>query len=291
MNFLNKLATTASTKTSIILFIEISFTFNESALVRKFVYDRLVEKYDLTQWCSSIRDQGKLDSSSAHANIAMIEFLYKKRFGKYIPMSPMFSYKAMTNLALRSTEPHGDIGGSPSAGVAVGRLFGALPEEFWPYTQENFDKEPSAFCYALAQNFKSYDYLRLDYGGVSKSSLLSSIKVAIADGLPVTFGFAMYDSIDQSATEGKIPCPCQGEKIRRGHAVMAIGYDDKMKIRNLNCEEVTEGAIHILNSWGVNWGDKGYGWLPYKYFLLGMAEDCWALYGMESYIDLEEFGL
>ena len=259
--------------------------------MRRFVYDRLVGKYDLTQWCSSIRDQGKLDSSSAHANIAMIEFLYKKRFGKYIPMSAMFSLKVAINLERRNSEPHGDIGSSPSAGVAAGRLFGAVPEEFWPYIQENFDKEPPAFCYALAQNFKSYDYLRLDYGGVSKSSLLRSIKMAIADGVLVTFGFAMYPSIDQSATDGKIPCPCQGEKIRRGHAVNAVGWDDNMKIRNLNCEEVTEGAIRIRNSWGVGWGDKGYGWLPYDYFLHGMTEHCWALYGLESYIDLEEFGL
>ena len=46
------------------------------------------------------------------------------------------------------------------------------------------------------------------------------------------FGFSVYSSYIQADTNGKIPYPAKNEKIAGGHAVMAVGYDDKMKIKN-----------------------------------------------------------
>ena len=42
---------------------------------------------------------------------------------------------------------------------------------------------------------------------------------------------------------------------------MAVGYNDKMKIKNNICGKETTGTLHIRNSWGVDWSEDGYGWL------------------------------
>ena len=143
-------------------------------------------------------------------------------------------------------------------------LFGVPPEEYWPYDIKNYEKEPPAFCYSFAKNYQAINYVRLDPSGIAKDVLLHSIKDNIAKGFPCMFGFTVYNSIQQSATTGKIPYPCEGEKIDGGHAVMAVGYDDKMSIKNEMCDKETKGALIIRNSWGVEWGEKGYGFLALR---------------------------
>ena len=92
------------------------------------------------------------------------------------------------------------------------------------------------------------------------------------------FGFTVYSSYTQAGTTGKIPFPTPKEKIVGGHAIVAVGYDDKMKIKNTNQGATeTTGAFLIRNSWGTGWGAAGYGWLPYQYVLSGLAEDWWSL--------------
>ena len=91
------------------------------------------------------------------------------------------------------------------------------------------------------------------------------------------FGFTVYSSISQAATQGEIPFPTPGDAIVGGHAIVAIGYDDAKVIKNANSGAQVVGALQIRNSWGTGWGDGGYGWLPYDYVLKGLAIDWWSL--------------
>ena len=168
-------------------------------------------------------------------------------------------------------------------------LFGVPPEEYWPYQIEEFDREPGAFCYAFAQSYQAISYYRLDPPGTGREELLGRIKTNLAAGLPSMFGFSVYSSISQAEDDGRIPFPAQGERLRGGHAVAAVGYDDALEIPNDSPGGPrTTGALLVRNSWGAGWGDEGYGWLPYEYVLRGLAVDWWSLLKNE-WIDTGQF--
>ncbi len=242
---------------------------------------------DLRAWCSPIEDQGNLGSCTAHAGVGMVEYFERRSFGKHIDASRLFLYKVTRNL-MHST---GDTGAFLRNAMGAIALFGVPPEEHWPYKIADFDKEPPAFCYAFAQNYQAIKYFRLDPPNTAKDVVLNRIKTNLAAGIPSIFGFTVYSSITQANTTGKIPYPGTGEKIEGGHAIVTVGYDDNMKIKNTTPKSAeTKGALLIRNSWGTLWGEAGYGWLPYDYVLQGLADDWWSLIKNE-WIDTGEFTL
>ena len=249
---------------------------------------------DLRKYCPPIQNQGSLGSCTAQAGVGLIEFYERRAFGNHIDASKLFLYKATRKLLGWV----GDTGAYMRTTMGAMVLFGVPPEKYWPYTttrhpgpagERTFDDEPSAFLYAFAQNYQAIHYFRLDPFGTSPAKLLQRVKAYVAAKLPSFFGFTVYDSYRQAATTGKIPFPCQGERIRGGHGVVAVGYDDAMKIKNTTCGLETKGALLFRNSWGTGWGDAGYGWLPYDYVLKGLARDFWVLFKSE-YVPTKKFG-
>lgn len=229
---------------------------------------------DLSPWCPPIENQGSIGSCTANAGVGIVEYFEKRAFGKHIDASRLFLYKTTRNL-LHWT---GDTGAFLRSTMGAMVLFGVPPEEYWPYVATDFDKEPSAFCYSFAQNYQAMTYFRYDPAGTQKPVLLTNIKAYLAAGLPSMFGFTVYNSYSQAASTGKIPFPTSGEQVVGGHAVIAVGYDDAMKIKNTNTGAAeTKGAVLFRNSWGSGWGNAGYGWLPYDYILKGLATDWWTV--------------
>ena len=243
---------------------------------------------DLSYWCSAIEDQGSLNSCSAFAAIALIEYFANKSQGKYIDVSPMFLYKAARNLM----NVTGDVGASLRETMKAIALFGVPPEEFWKYEEDRVEDEPPAFCYSYAQNYQALKYFRLDYAGISKETLLFQIKAVLAAGFPCMFGCTIYSSAydDSNIINGYIPFPdAERDQVVGGHAVVAVGYDDFKEIPQADSKSIPPGALLIRNSWGREWGCQGYGWLPYKYVLEGLTRDWWSLLKTE-WFESDNFG-
>lgn len=242
--------------------------------------------FDLRPWCSPVENQLNLGSCTSQAGVGLLEYFERRAYGKHMDGSRLFLYKTTRNLLGWV----GDTGAYIRSTMGAMVLLGVPPEKYWPYEVANFDVEPSAFVYSLGQSFQAVSYYRLDSAGSTPSVLLTRIKQYIAGGLPSIFGFTVYNSIAQAATSGQIPFPFTGDSVVGGHAVLAVGYNDSLQIKHTHPSAVaTTGALLIRNSWGADWGEAGYGWLPYDYVLRGLAVDWWSLMRNE-WVDSGQFG-
>ena len=242
---------------------------------------------DLREEFPPVEDQGSLGSCTANAGVALVEYFERRASGNHIDASRRFLYKATRNLMGQT----GDTGAFLRTTMQAMVLFGVPPESYWPYDISEFDQEPTAFCYAFGQSYKALQYYRLDPPATSRSNLLAHIKTVLSANLPPMFGFTVFASYRHSFSNGgAIPFPLPGESKVGGHAVVAAGYDDSKQVRNAGGGEPTMGAILIRNSWGIRWGEHGYGWLPYDYVHRSLAVDWWSLV-TSSWVDSNQFGL
>lgn len=218
---------------------------------------------DLRCYCSPIENQGRLGSCTAQAAIGVVEYLERRALGRHMDGSRLFTYKVTRSL-LGWT---GDTGAYVRTTIQSLAKVGVPPEKYWPYDISKFDEEPPMLAYALAGSAKSLHYFRMD-GQRTREELLLLIKRVAAVGLVSQFGFVVYNSGND---KGEFPLPEPGQPRRGGHAVVCVGYDDSRVIGK------SVGALRIRNSWGTNWGEAGYGWLPYDYVLRGLAWDWWVI--------------
>lgn len=222
---------------------------------------------DLRPHCSPIENQLNLGSCTANAAAGLFEYFEKRSFGTYIDASRLFIYKVTRNL-LGWT---GDTGAYLRSVMEAMVLFGAPPEQYWPYNVPQFDNEPTAFCYAFAQNYQTIKYFRLDPAGLTGAQVLQNIKTYLAAGFPSMFGFPVYDEYMHVAADGKAGYPKANSHLYGGHANVAVGYDDNLTIGP------DKGALLVRNSWGTGWGLSGYAWLSYRYVTDSLAVDWWSL--------------
>jgi C1A family cysteine protease len=223
------------------------------------VLEKLPPKKDLRPGCPPVYDQGQLGSCTGNAIAGAIQFEQKKQGVNVFVPSRLFIYY---NERVMEGTVNSDSGAQIRDGIKSVGNQGVCPETEWPYDINKFADKPGPKCYKDATLCEAVGYQRLD------SSNLTQLKGCIADGFPFVYGFTVYDSFEsqQVAKTGVLNLPGPKEKVVGGHAVLAVGYDD------------TTQRFTVRNSWGKDWGIKGYFTIPYAYLTdSNLADDFWTI--------------
>jgi hypothetical protein len=190
-----------------------------------------------------IRDGGQEGSVVGQALATALEFQIAKATGEKRQISARFIYYAARK---KEGTTATDSGAQIADGIDVLRNQGAVEEHVWPYVAGDFAKPPPIGI-DKAPRFKITD--------VKRVSSLNEIKHALVENGTVVIGVSVYASFqsDNAARTGQVPMPAKDDMILGGHAVVLVGYDDKTN------------NVKFANTWGVRWGDHGFGYLPYQY--------------------------
>jgi C1A family cysteine protease len=216
-------------------------------------FRKLPSKVDLRDKCSSVEDQGSIGSCSAQAFVAVMEYLDRKDDDQWTDLSRLFVYYNSR------TDPNDDSGAYLRDGTKALAKFGACDETIWPYDIARYTVKPPDLAYKDGLKRRITEYRRTES--------LDGVQQSLADGFPVVFGFSVYESFEteEVAKTGIVPMPAENEQMLGGHAVVAVGYDD------------FTACLIVRNSWGPDWGDKGYFYMPYEYVSKELADDFWVI--------------
>lgn len=227
----------------------------------------LPQVVDLRAKMPDVYDQGPLGSCTANAIAAAVQYERRRQgFADDFVPSRLFVYY---NERVIEGTVSSDSGAMIRDGIkSVGRQ-GDCRESMWPYDVSKFSVKPDDLCYSQALKYKA-----LDYWAVPR--VMTQMRGCLNAGFPFVFGFSVYESFetDAVAKDGIVPYPDKDENLLGGHAVLAVGYDDTKPM----LKRFPPGCFICRNSWGPNWGDKGYFYLPYQYLTnADLSDDFWTI--------------
>lgn len=220
-------------------------------------------RYSMEKYVPPVSDQGDTStcvgfsalyySLSTMYNIAFEYTSYQDRFAN--AFDPYFLYSILNNYKDGAC----DEGLYVYEAVEKINSLGAKKRWISPITKCNTNWSSSDIS-----RVKKYTYpFRIDSFYDIPPKEVEVIKEAIYHDMPVTGLFALTDSFDSERgwyggeSRKGLWNPGNSEQINGYHAMTLVGYDDF----------VFGGSFRVVNSWGDDYGDEGYLWIPYDVFV------------------------
>ena len=209
-------------------------------------------KTDYTVNMSCVKNQGDRPTCVGFAAAAMKEFQEKVENdkeiaeGKYGKTGKVYDYSEqwLYQNCKKIDRSNGRWGGTYIRAVMkVLNKIGVPQEKAWPYTDGGIDLGKPKFWSKMISRWAVI-------GSYWRVNNLTELKAAMVDG-PVIIGGPIHLEWAMPV-KGIVNYPADPGKRYGGHAVCAVGYDDEKQL------------IKFKNSWSKYWGDRGYGYLPYK---------------------------
>lgn len=229
---------------------------------------------DISNEFTEIKNQGQQGACMSFSMVSVFEYFLKKNNVQFPDLSEQFLYY---NARKRKGREQFDEGSSSVASIQTLSDEGICSEEAWPYKVGGFAEQPSPQAYKEAQH-------RRVKRAVMVEKKIDILKSALDDGLPVVFAVDLFPSFGKGVN-GFIAMPSEeevqhlkesGEK--HAHAMVLCGFNEEQKI------------FKVRNSWGTDFGDNGYCYLPYDYIMEYGYWDCVAIQEIEIEQETEEDG-
>jgi C1A family cysteine protease len=219
----------------------------------------LVPVVDRIGLLNPIENQGDLGSCTGNASTSMLEI----KLGYTLPLSRLMAY--YNGRVIDGTTKSDD--GAQIRSVIKGLMQNGVADEIvWPYNVKRFAAKPSPKAVAQAISKTHADVKKAKFG-YCRVNTLDELLNSIEKGNTVTFGFMVPESINKLPKSGLLSLPKNAEVSLGGHAVLAVGYDRTKKF------------VWVRNSWGTDWGIKGYFKMPFAWFTDSrrLVDDMWTL--------------
>ena len=227
--------------------------------------EKLPLRVDLRKFLTSVEAQVG-NSCVANAMAGAYEYLAKRELGDSEDVSRLYIYYNARYL----DGSHEEDAGSRMKTAIDGLIeYGACSEQLWPNDESMINDEPDEDAYTQGSNFRivEAEYIETD---------LALWKETLAAGYPIAFALNTFKNFDDaSRNRGRVPMPKANAETRQTHgwhAMLCVGYSDIDKV------------FIVRNSWGIEWGDKGYCYIPYDYVMHGdyNGHDSWVIKSVEN---------
>lgn len=220
---------------------------------------------DISSEFTEIKNQGQQGACMSFSMVSVFEYFLKKNNVQFPDLSEQFLYYNARKLKGREQF---DEGSSSVASIQTLSEEGICSEEAWPYKVGSFAEQPSSQAYSEAKH-------RRVKNAVMVEKQIETLKSALDDGLPVVFAVDLFPSFGKGVN-GFIAMPTEEEVLQmkesgenHAHAMVLCGFNEEQKI------------FKVRNSWGTDFGDNGYCYLPYDYIMDYGYWDCVAIKEIE----------
>jgi len=223
--------------------------FLVTTLVKDIMED-LPAKFTVRGKMSPVKNQENEGACAGFAGVAVKEYQEKIDYGfsgdEYVDLSERFLYEEAKDISGHS---------EGTTLIAIAKVLinlGVCEDKFWKYIPRE-PEQPLPGAYHNALKFKVEPaYVRITTEDELKASIVKYGAVLI--------GVMVFDTWNRQK-DGHIPNFTWFEKILSwfgigllgGHGICLIGYDDETQ------------EYEFKNSWGEEWGDKGYGYITYEH--------------------------
>ncbi|ABZ95550.1 Cysteine protease [Leptospira biflexa serovar Patoc strain 'Patoc 1 (Ames)'] len=234
-------------------------------------FEDLPSSIDLSSQMPPVGNQGRQNSCVAWATGYAIKSYLLKNKGQSTEYDPPFA-GGKGNFVFSPAFIYNQQNGGEDKGLYYYKTMeflksnGVAPWSAMPYTDKDYLSQPSQESKREALKYKIKSFSRLNFKNPDE------IKRVLAGKNVVMVGMIIDDAFYK--LKGSAVYDANGGQSYGGHAMTIVGYDDNKKSKSGK-----KGAFKLQNSWGTNWGDKGFGWVSYSIL---------AKVGQETYAIIDE---